>query len=73
MCDEVATAYLDAINIDLQDGFKAVFSVEEPRRESVVIEESRNKKSQVGTVSYLPSVFGAACAQVAILQIVGIQ
>ena len=59
--------------IGIYSGFKAVFSVEEPRRESVVIEESRNKKSQVGTVSYLPSVFGAACAQVAILQIVGIQ
>ena len=59
--------------IGIYTGFKAVFSVEEPRRESVVIEESRNKKSQVGTVSYLPSVFGAACAQVAILQIVGIQ
>lgn len=59
--------------IGIYSGFKAVFSIEEPRRESVVIEESRNKKSQVGTVSYLPSVFGAACAQVAILQIVGIQ
>ena len=59
--------------IGIFTGFKAVFSIEEPRRESVVIEESRNKKSQVGTVSYLPSVFGAACAQVAILQIVGIQ
>ena len=59
--------------IGITTGFKAVYSVEEPRRESVVIEESRNKKSQVGTVSYLPSVFGAACAQVAIQQIVGIQ
>lgn len=59
--------------LGIYSGFKAVFSIEEPRRESVVIEESRNKKSQVGTVSYLPSVFGAACAQVAILQIVGIQ
>lgn len=59
--------------IGIYSGFKAVFSIEEPRRESVVIEESRNKKSQVGTISYLPSVFGAACAQVAILQIVGIQ
>ena len=53
-------------------GFQAVFSVEEPRRNSVVLEESRNKKSQVGTVSYLPSVFGAVCAQVAIRSIVGI-
>ena len=54
-------------------GFQAVFSIEEPRRESVTIEESRNKKSQVGTISYLPAVFGAACAQVAIRHIVGIQ
>jgi tRNA A37 threonylcarbamoyladenosine dehydratase len=53
-------------------GFQAVFSVEEPRRDSVVLEESRNKKSQVGTVSYLPSVFGAVCAQVAIRHIAGI-
>ena len=53
-------------------GFDAVFSIEEPRRSSVVLEESRNKKSQVGTVSYLPSVFGAVCAQVAIRRIVGI-
>lgn len=53
-------------------GFDAVFSIEEPRRDSVVLEASRNKKSQVGTVSYLPSVFGAVCAQVAIRRIVGI-
>ncbi|MDO5442341.1 MAG: tRNA threonylcarbamoyladenosine dehydratase [Bacteroidia bacterium] len=59
--------------IGIYTGFKAVFSIEEPRRESVVIEESRNKKSQVGTVSYLPAVFGAVCAQAAIQQIVGIQ
>ena len=53
-------------------GFDAVFSVEEPWRSSVVLEESRNKKSQVGTISYLPSVFGAVCAQVAIRRIVEI-
>lgn len=53
-------------------GFQAVFSIEEPRRDSVVLEATRNKKSQVGTVSYLPSVFGAVCAQVAIRSIVGI-
>jgi tRNA A37 threonylcarbamoyladenosine dehydratase len=58
--------------LDVHTGFQAVFSVEEPRRSSVVLEESRNKKSQVGTVSYLPSVFGAVCAQVAIRHIAGI-
>lgn len=58
--------------LGIYTGFQAVFSVEEPRRDSVVLEASRNKKSQVGTVSYLPTVFGAVCAQVAIRGIVGI-
>ena len=57
--------------LGIHTGFQAVFSVEEPRRFSVVLEESRNKKSQVGTISYLPSVFGAVCAQVAVRQIAG--
>lgn len=55
------------------EGFQAVFSVEEPRRESVVLEESRNKKSQVGSISYLPVVFGCVCAQVVICRIAGIE
>ena len=58
--------------LGIYSGFQAVFSIEEPRRGSVVLEESRNKKSQVGTISYLPSVFGAVCAQVAIRHIAGI-
>ena len=53
-------------------GFDAVFSIEEPRRSSVVLEESRNKKSQVGTISYLPAVFGCACAQAAIRSLIDI-
>jgi len=58
--------------LGITTGFQAVFSPEIPRRESTVIEESRNKKSQVGTISYLPTVFGCACAQVAIRTIVGL-
>lgn len=53
-------------------GFTAVYSEEEPRKESTVIEESRNKKSQVGTISYLPAAFGCACAQAAVSLIAGI-
>jgi len=49
--------------LGINRGFLAVYSVEPPRRESVSLEESRNKKSQVGTVSYLPAVFGCVCAQ----------
>jgi len=58
--------------LGIVSGFLAVYSEELPRRESVVIEESRNKKSQVGTISYLPTVFGCVCAQAVISRIAGI-
>lgn len=47
----------------IKKGFKVVFSEELPDRESIVVCEDRNKKSQVGTISYLPAVFGCGCAQ----------
>ncbi len=56
--------------LGIREGFPAVFSAELPRAESVVNEESRNKKSQVGTISYLPAVFGCVCAQVAVRALV---
>ena len=52
--------------LGISTGFLAVYSTEKPRRDSVVLEESRNKKSQVGTISYLPAAFGCACAQAAL-------
>lgn len=55
--------------LGIYEGFKAVYSEEIPRRESMVLEESANKKSQTGTISYLPSVFGCACAQTVITDI----
>lgn len=58
---------------DIRSGFLAVFSEEIPDRKSTVIEESRNKKSQVGTVPYLPAVFGCACAQAAIQHIASLK
>ena len=57
--------------IGIYEGFQAVFSSEAPRRESVVPEQSRGKKSQVGTVSYLPAVFGCVCAQAVITGLTG--
>lgn len=47
-------------------GFKVVFSEELPDREAIVPVEETNKKSQVGTISYLPAAFGLACAQTAV-------
>lgn len=55
----------------ISKGFKAVFSEELPDDNAIVLEEGRNKKSQVGTISYLPAVFGCACAQAAILFLLG--
>lgn len=58
--------------LGIRTGFQAVFSTEVPRKEAMILEPSRNKKSQVGTISYLPTVFGCVCAQAAIKHIVGI-
>lgn len=50
----------------IEKGFKVVFSEELPDREAIVEDAGRNKKSQVGTISYMPAVFGCVCAQAAI-------
>ena len=55
----------------ISKGFKVVFSEELPDREAIVPMEERNKKSQVGTISYLPAVFGCVCAQAAIVHLTG--
>lgn len=47
-------------------GFKVVFSEELPDRGAIMEDAGRNKKSQVGTISYMPAVFGCVCAQAAI-------
>lgn len=54
----------------VRKGFKAVFSPEQ-RREGAMIEcEERNKKSNVGTISYLPAIFGIGCASVVIRDLI---
>lgn len=53
-------------HMGISKGFKVVFSEELPNRDAIVSQEDRNKKSQVGTVSYIPAVFGCVCAQAAI-------
>lgn len=57
-------------HLGIRSGFKAVFSIEKPAEGAIVLEESANKKSQVGTISYMPTVFGCACAQVVIEDLV---
>lgn len=49
--------------LGIWSGFKAVFSPEEVSRQSVVLSEGEiNKKSTVGTISYMPAIFGCFCA-----------
>ncbi|MGE5399233.1 MAG: ThiF family adenylyltransferase [Ignavibacteriales bacterium] len=50
-------------------GCKVVFSPEEIVKESVIIDLQRNKKSTVGTISYMPPIFGCYCASVVIRHI----
>lgn len=47
----------------IRKGFVVVFSPEATISDAVIqTEEERNKKSILGTISYLPLAFGAACA-----------
>lgn len=47
----------------ISKGFRVVFSEELPDTDAIVPVEEQNKKSMVGTISYLPPVFGCLCAQ----------
>jgi tRNA A37 threonylcarbamoyladenosine dehydratase len=52
--------------VGISKGFKVVFSEELPDERAIMAVEEQNKKSIVGTISYLPAVFGSVCAQVVI-------
>ncbi|MDR2882365.1 MAG: tRNA threonylcarbamoyladenosine dehydratase [Alistipes sp.] len=55
----------------IHTGFHAVFSAEPIRPGSMILCDETNKKSNVGTVSYMPAVFGCACASVVVRGLVG--
>ena len=52
-------------------GFQAVFSPEPAREWAMILCEEQNKKSNVGTISYLPALFGIGCASVVIRGLIG--
>lgn len=53
-------------------GIKVVFSPEVVSRQAVALSEGEiNKKSTVGTISYMPAVFGCFCASVVIRDLLG--
>lgn len=51
-------------------GVKVVFSSEFTDPNAIVLAESRNKKSNVGTISYMPPIFGCFLASVVIRDII---
>ncbi|MBN2486496.1 MAG: tRNA threonylcarbamoyladenosine dehydratase [Bacteroidales bacterium] len=54
----------------IYEGIKAVYSTEEvPAHAIVETDGSNHKRTIVGTISYMPSVFGAFCASVVIRDI----
>ncbi len=55
----------------IHTGFFAVFSPEPIRPGAMILTDETNKKSNVGTISYMPAVFGCACASVVIREICG--
>lgn len=57
--------------VGIYRGFKAVFSPEPIREGAMIIAEEQNKKSQVGTISYIPALFGIGCASVVVRGLIG--
>ena len=57
--------------IGIKRGFWAVFSPEPVREGAMILCEEQNKKSNVGTISYIPALFGIGCASVVVRDLVG--
>lgn len=57
--------------LGIRNGFRAVFSPEPPREGAMILCEEQNKKSNVGTISYLPALFGIGCASVVLRDLAG--
>ncbi|MDL2320085.1 tRNA threonylcarbamoyladenosine dehydratase [Alistipes sp. OttesenSCG-928-B03] len=57
--------------IGIRTGFHAVFSPEPVREGAMIIAEETNKKSNTGTISYMPAIFGCGCASVVVRGLIG--
>ena len=57
--------------LGIRTGFRAVFSAEPAREGAMILCEEQNKKSNVGTISYIPALFGIGCASVVIRGLIG--
>ena len=57
--------------LGIRSGFRVVFSPEPVREGAMILCEETNKKSNVGTISYMPALFGCHCASVVIRGLIG--
>ncbi|MDE6861588.1 MAG: tRNA threonylcarbamoyladenosine dehydratase [Alistipes sp.] len=57
--------------IGIRTGFRAVFSPEPIREGAMILCQEQNKKSNVGTISYIPAMFGIGCASVVVRDLIG--
>jgi tRNA A37 threonylcarbamoyladenosine dehydratase len=57
--------------LEVNKGIKVVFSPEDVDKSKLIIEESQNKKSTVGTISYMPPAFGCFIGSVVIRDLLG--
>ncbi|MBN2213407.1 MAG: tRNA threonylcarbamoyladenosine dehydratase [Bacteroidales bacterium] len=59
---------------NINEGIRVVFSSEMVSKSAVAeIKNEKNKRSVVGTISYMPPIFGCFCASVVIRDILGIK
>lgn len=57
------------VKLGVKNGVQVIFSPEETPKNAVRVEDGVNKKSTVGTISYMPPVFGCFMAAEAIKQL----
>jgi len=58
--------------MDVHGGFQVVFSTEQVPKEMIIpVEDEPNKKSTVGTISYIPAIFGCKLASIVIRDLAG--
>lgn len=56
--------------VGIRKGFKVVFSTELADRSNLMLLEESTKRSVIGTISYMPAIFGCTMASVAIRDLI---
>lgn len=65
-CSLAAVVRRELRKSGIQKGVRVVYSTETPDRNSLLLVSEPNKKSTLGTISYLPAIFGCYCSSVVI-------